>query len=85
MQARPQVADLGDRRPAAAVQLAAEHQSAADAGADGHIEHACRAAAGAEPGLGQRGHVAVVADAPPACRAIRGTSAASGKPSQPAT
>ena len=61
-QARPQVADLRDRRPARAVQLAADHQPAADAGAHRDVEHAARAAAGAQAGLGQRGHVAVVAD-----------------------
>ena len=54
------MADFGHARPLAAKNLPVDHQAAADAGADRHIENDALVAAGAEAGFGQCGRVAIV-------------------------
>jgi hypothetical protein len=56
------VADLGAEPGAAAIDLAAEHQPAADPGAHGEQHHVLAARAGAEAGLCPGGRVGVVVD-----------------------
>ena len=56
------VADFAGRLAIAAPQLAALHESAADARADADVQRALGLAGRAEPGFAQRAEVAVVAD-----------------------
>ena len=60
VQARAQVADLGGAVAVAAIDLAVDDQSAADAGADGDEQHHLAAPARAVPRLGQGRRVAIV-------------------------
>ncbi len=53
--------DLSNRRAAIAVDLAIQNKSAADTGPDSHVEQILAAATRAEPSLGERGDIAVVA------------------------
>ena len=56
------MADLGRAATGAAVDSAADDETAADAGADRHVEDRIAAAAGAEVGLGEAGDIGVVAE-----------------------
>src|SRR5437868_359514 len=54
------MSDLGMRSVFTAVQLAIEHHSASDAGADGDVDETALAASCAPGGFGQRGRISVI-------------------------
>ena len=83
VQPGPQMADFGGGHSAAAINLAIDDQPAADAAADGDIEHDAAPAAGAELRLGQPGHVAIVSDGGRQPNVRCATNRPSGKSCQP--